>query len=79
VAHKVFNLSQKRSSVLKKSRAERLVAQNKTKTPTNSGKTTPKLVISALNRSQKWGEGFLNSAPWPLLGHPEAMKMDPSP
>jgi hypothetical protein len=22
---------------------------------------------------------FLNSAPWPLPGHPEAMKMDPSP
>jgi hypothetical protein len=24
-------------------------------------------------------EGFFNSAPWPLPGHPEAMKMDPSP
>src|SRR5215218_1056436 len=23
-------------------------------------------------------EGFFNSAPWPLPGHPEAMKMDPS-
>ena len=22
---------------------------------------------------------FFNSAPWPLPGHPEAMKMDPSP
>jgi hypothetical protein len=24
-------------------------------------------------------EGFFNSVPWPLPGHPEAMKMDPSP
>ncbi len=25
------------------------------------------------------GADFFNSAPWPLPGHPEAMKMDPSP
>jgi len=36
-------------------------------------------VSSPICSRNQFGADFFNSAPWPLPGHPEAMKMDPSP
>jgi hypothetical protein len=34
---------------------------------------------SPMSGRNQLNANFFNSAPWPLPGHPEAMKMDPSP
>src|SRR5829696_9018838 len=48
-----------------------------------SPKTRPKryenVVFGPRTGDTREREGFFNSAPWPLPGHPEAMKMVPSP
>jgi hypothetical protein len=35
--------------------------------------------LARFETTDRSGGGFFNSVPWPLPGHPEAMKMNPSP